>query len=102
MWLFFFLTYLFNMAGTILSKQFGVTNNAWYVAGAIISTALASLTWSFAMKKGADLSSITPIMSVALIISVVLTGFLAYGEPITWTKMAGVVLGVVAIILIVK
>lgn len=102
MWLFFFLTYLFNMAGTILSKQFGVTNNVWYVAGAIISTAFASLTWSFVMKKGAELSSITPIMSVALIISVVLTGFIGYGEPVTWNKIAGVVLGIVAIILIIK
>lgn len=90
------------MIGTICSKQFGVTSNSWYMAIAIASTGFASLTWSFLMKKGADLSYITPVMSISLVISVVITGFMFYHEPMTWNKIAGVVLGVMAIFLIVK
>jgi drug/metabolite transporter (DMT)-like permease len=90
------------MGGTICSKQFGLTSNWWYVGVAMVSSAFASLTWSFVMRRGGDLSSFTPMMSVSLIITTVLIGLAAYHEPLSMTKIVGILLGVVAVFLIIK
>lgn len=102
MWVFFILSLLFNYACTIFSKQFGVTNKWWYAALSVVVSIMGSITWSLLMKKGADVSSISPVLSISLIIALVLSGFLFYNEPLAWNKIAGVVLGIIAIILIVK
>lgn len=102
LWVFFFLSFLFNYACTILSKQFGVTSNWWYAVLSVLVSAAGSITWSLLMRKGVDLSTTSPILSISLIITIVLTGFVFYGEPVAWNKIVGVILGIVAILLIVK
>jgi multidrug transporter EmrE-like cation transporter len=102
MWWLFIFSFLFQYGSGILSKQFGVSNNWWYAVASIIGSVAASIIWSLLMKKGVSLSTVSPILSVLLVISIVATGVIAYQEPISWTKIAGVLFGIIAIVLIIK
>lgn len=102
MWLYFFLTYILNIAATTLSKEYAINNNKWYVALAFVFTGLSSIAWAQALKKGFSLTTGTPLVSISLMTTIVLIGAFYYGEAISTSKIVGIVLGMIAIILIAK
>lgn len=59
------------------------------------------LIYSFLLRK-ADLSRISPIMTSATALLVVLAGVLLFGEPLTLRKGFGIALGLAAILLLAK
>jgi multidrug transporter EmrE-like cation transporter len=102
MWLFFTLCLVSNVVATIFNKQYGITSNLWYAVGAIVSTIVGSIMWSIVMRKGAELSVANSLLGIAMLIGIFFIGIIGYHEALTWNKVAGVALGVIAIILIVK
>lgn len=102
MWLYFFLTYLLNIAATTLSKEYAVNGNKWLVVLAFVFTGLSSIAWAIALKKGFSLTTGTPLISISLMTTIVLIGFLYYGESLGLSKIVGIILGMIAIILIAK
>jgi multidrug transporter EmrE-like cation transporter len=102
MWLYFLLSYLLTVTGSVLSKEFANTSNIWYVVFACICLGLSNLPWSYALKNGVPLSSLTPIMSISLMITIITIGFVYYQEPLSWAKLLGICFGIMGIILIVK
>lgn len=69
--------------------------NGWVFSG-FLAAFLASLAWMAAMTKF-DLSHAYPFMSLAFVLVLVLSGIL-FHEPITWYKIAGMILIVAGII----
>jgi multidrug transporter EmrE-like cation transporter len=72
---------------------------AWFIAGlllnpwiisALAAALLASLTWMAAMTR-LDLSHAYPFTSLSFVLVVLLSGWL-FHEPVTWLKIAGLVL----------
>jgi len=102
MWLYFFLTYLLNLAATTLSKEYAINGNRWLVVIAFIFTGLSSIAWAIALKKGFSLTTGTPLISIALMTTIVLIGSLYYGKSLDLSKVVGIILGMIAIILIAK
>lgn len=102
MWLYFFLSYVLTMIGSICSKEYADKNKLWYIILACVSFGLSNIPWAYALRKGVSLSSLTPIMSISLMISIVTIGFWYYQEPISWNKILGICVGLLGIILILK
>ena len=78
-------------------------NQTWwlvYVASSVLSYGLAFAAYYLALRHF-SISRVAPIMTVGVIVIVVAYGVLA-GETITTRHAAGIVLGVLAILLIVS
>ena len=70
--------------------------NPWVIS-AFLAAFLASVSWMAAMTK-LQLSHAYPFMSLSFILVLVLSG-LIFHEPITWFKVAGMVLIIAGIVL---
>lgn len=85
------------------SARFDVWGGRWFLltaTGAALYGA-SFLAYSFLLRKG-DLSRISPIMSSAVALIVVLAGILLFGEQMTVRRGIGITLGIAAIALLAK
>jgi multidrug transporter EmrE-like cation transporter len=102
MWLYFFFNYVCNIIATIFNMEFAIHGKSWYLWSSVFFTGLASIAWSYALRKGLALSVGTPLISISLVTTIVMIGFIYYREAYDLSKILGIFLGIIAIILIVK
>lgn len=86
-----------------LSARFPAWSVRWLAvtAGGAAMYGASFLIYSFLLRK-ADLSRISPIMTSATALLVVLAGVVLFGEPLSLRKGFGIALGLAAILLLAK
>lgn len=75
------------------------SGNLGWLACAALSYALSFIAYA-ALLRRMDLSKASPLMTVAVSLCAVLVGTFAFGEGFSLRKAAGLVLGLVAVILL--
>ena len=91
----------FEFIADVFAKQYSLEPTKLYWAAiSLLGYMLANTAWLIAIRNGSGLGRGAVIFSVASAILAVGIGFLMYHETISRTQSAGVVLGIVALVLI--
>ncbi len=92
---------LFEIIADIFAKEWSLKTHLWYLAfGALASYVIANSFWLFALKNGSGLARGAIIFSVATAIIATLLGLFWYQEKVSNVQIAGIIAGIISIILI--
>lgn len=91
---------LFELIADVLSKEWALHGLVIRFVGAILGYVVANIFWLIALKDGAGLARGAMIFSVASAIIAVALGAFLYKERVSGTEIAGIILGVAALVLI--
>ena len=91
---------LFEIVADIFAKEYSLRDNWYFGGGALLAYVLANMFWLWAIKSGSGLARGATIFGVASAIIAVLIGLYFYGEEANKFQLAGMALGVLALILI--
>ena len=87
-----------NSSGTGLIGEYGKINWAPFVLGIVIVG--LEVGWIFAYKAGWEVSTGFIVQSAVLAILLLLLGFFAYHEALTWNKLVGVAICLIGLVFI--
>lgn len=90
----------FEAVADIFAKNWSIHKSVWVAVTSLTFYLIANSFWLFALKNGAQLGRGAIIFSVASAIIAILLGVLLYKEPVSKLQTAGLILGVVSIILL--
>jgi multidrug transporter EmrE-like cation transporter len=90
----------FEAVADIFAKNWSIHKSVWIAVTSLTFYLIANSFWLFALKNGAQLGRGAIIFSVASAIIAILLGVLLYKEPVSKLQTAGLILGVVSIILL--
>ena len=90
----------FEAVADILSKKWSLQGGGMLAAGALLGYLLANTFWLFALKNGSGLGRGAVIFSVASAIIALLLGTLLYHEKTQPLQLAGLILGIISLVLI--
>jgi multidrug transporter EmrE-like cation transporter len=100
-WFWFILVLVaFELLADLFAKQFGLTGKVLFGVLSILGYVLANLSWLFSLRSGAELSKGAILFSALSGIGAVLLGVLVYHEKVNGYQLAGLVLGIAAIVLL--
>ncbi|MCX6713569.1 MAG: EamA family transporter [Candidatus Vogelbacteria bacterium] len=92
---------LFEIIADIFAKEWSLKTQAWYLAfGALASYLIANSFWLFALKNGSGLARGAIIFSVATAIVATILGLFWYQEKVSSVQVAGIIFGLISIVLI--
>ena len=91
---------LFETAADVFSKEWSLKPQAIFLIGSISLYLAANVAWLLSLRDGAGLARGVSIFSVTTAIMAVVIGFLFFREEVNRLQMAGIVLGIVALVLI--
>ena len=91
---------IFEAIADILAKEWQLHRGTLLWIGAIAGFVVANIFWLFALKNGAGLARGGMIFSVASAILATAIGLLMYKEEVSRMEVAGMALGLVALVLI--
>ena len=101
MWLIpLFLLIIFEGIADIFSKEWSLNGRLGYWLAAIVAYVTANIFWLAAMRGGSGLARGAALFSVASAVLAVGIGAIVFKENISTYEFAGVVLGILAIVLI--
>ncbi len=101
MWIIFLiLVIVFEMAADVMSKEWSLNGRSWFLIGGLIFYLASNLAWLFSLKYGSGLARGISIFSVISAILAIMIGIIFYKEQITRLQGAGMVLGLISLILI--
>lgn len=91
---------LFESVADIFAKEWSL--KGWWVRGAaaILAYVVANLFWLFALKEGSGLARGAVIFSVASAVLATIIGAWLYKEHVTRIQMAGIIFGIISLVLI--
>ena|SRR3989338_9716151 len=91
---------LFEIIADIFSKEYSLKGH-WYLwVAAICGYIIANIFWLWGIKTGSGLARGAIIFSVGSAVVAVLIGLYFYGESTNKIQIAGMILGVLSLILI--
>jgi drug/metabolite transporter (DMT)-like permease len=91
---------LFEAIADIFSKNYSLKGQASYWVLAISGYIIANCFWLWSIRKGSGLARGGVLFSVGSAILAILIGTIMYGEKIGKVEFAGMIVGVIAVILI--
>lgn len=91
---------IFEVTADIFAKEWSLKDKPIFWIGAFVCYFLASVFWLTTIKSGSGLARGVTIFSVASTILAILIGVLLYKESVTSIELAGMIVGVIAIILL--
>jgi drug/metabolite transporter (DMT)-like permease len=95
-----FLLIFFELIADILAKEWSLNKPVMYAVGALLAYLIANTFWLFALKNGSGLARGAVIFSVSSALIATLLGIFLYKEELTSIQIAGVILGLMSILLI--
>lgn len=98
-WLLIFAATMIDTFGDISSKYSAVKGKNIYLFTAVILYILSTFIWAISLKHQ-ELSKATVIFNTLNIITVVLAGVYIFNETLSLINIAGIILGIVSIILL--
>lgn len=90
---------VFEGLADVLAKEWSLYGKPIRWIGAIGAYVIANAFWLFALKQGSGLTRGALIFSVGSAILAVIIGLFLYKETLTKPELAGVIVGIVALIL---
>ena len=101
-WIFpLFLLIAFEILADIFAKEWSLRGNVWYLAlGALVCYIIGNSFWLLALKSGSGLARGAIIFCVATAIFTTLLGLWWYHERVSGIQLAGIIVGIISIILI--
>ncbi len=101
MWIFaLLLLILFEAIADIFAKNYSLKGQASYWVLAIGGYIIANVFWLWSIRKGSGLARGAVLFSIGSAVLGVLIGTIMYGEKIGKVELAGIVVGMIAIVLI--
>ncbi len=91
---------IFELVADVLAKNYSLNGKMVYAIAALLAYVVANIFWLFALKNGSGLAKGAIIFSIASAVIAVGLGYFLYRETITPTQIAGIILGLVALVLI--
>ena len=91
---------IFEGIADIFAKNWSIQKSTWIAITSLAFYLIANSFWLFALKNGAQLGRGAIIFSVASAIIAILLGILLYKEPVSKIQSAGLVLGLLSIVLL--
>jgi glucose uptake protein GlcU len=91
---------LFELIADVLAKEWSMHGLAIRWIGALAAYLLGNMFWLFALKNGSGLARGAIIFSVVSAILATVIGIIFYREELTTTQIAGIIVGIVSIVLI--
>lgn len=91
---------IFEAVADIFAKNWSIYKSVWIAVTSLTFYLIANSFWLFALKNGAQLGRGAIIFSVASAIIAILLGVLLYKEPVSKLQTAGLVLGLISIVLL--
>ena len=95
-----FLLIVFEIVADVFAKQYSIENKMLFFIIALFFYVIANVSWLISMNKKSQLAISANIFSVSTGLIALLIGCLLYGESITVRQLAGIILGIISIILI--
>lgn len=100
-WIFpIILLVLFELVADIFSKEYAVKGNWYFWILAISTYIIANIFWLWSIRTGSGLARGAIIFSVASAVLAVIVGIHFFGEHTNKFQIAGMILGVLSIVLI--
>ncbi|MBI5654093.1 EamA family transporter [Candidatus Uhrbacteria bacterium] len=93
------LAVLLEVGGDILFKLWADADKRWFLIAGFVLYAVGSLFWAASLKYQA-LSKAGTVFMVVNFAATALIGVLVFREKLSWTNIAGISLGLLAIIMI--
>jgi multidrug transporter EmrE-like cation transporter len=90
---------LFYAIGDYTSKQFANTNDFRWAISAVISFAFTSSIWLYVLSVYNKLAIVGSIWNVVAFLITILVAVMFFGETISATQIAGIILGLLSIVL---
>lgn len=91
---------LFEIVADIFAKEWSLHGHYIRWSGAILAYVLANTFWLFALKNGSGLARGAIIFSVASAILATMIGIVLYKEELSRMHIAGIIVGIVSLVLI--
>jgi len=91
---------IFELVADVLAKNYSLNGKMVYAIAALLAYVVANIFWLFALKNGSGLAKGAIIFSIASAVIAVGLGYFLYRETITPIQIAGIILGLVALVLI--
>jgi len=91
---------VFESAADIFAKEYSLTRARLHAASALALYIVCNSCWLFALCRGSGLARGAILFSVASAILAVILGVLVYHESLTPATSAGLLLGLVALVLL--
>jgi multidrug transporter EmrE-like cation transporter len=91
---------LFEILADVFAKQYSLEPTARLWACSILSYIVANIFWLMALRRGAELARGAVLFSVMSAALAMLVGIGLYGEHLTRTRIFGMLLGLLSIILL--
>ncbi|HEV7423994.1 MAG TPA: EamA family transporter [Candidatus Paceibacterota bacterium] len=90
----------FEFIADIFSKEYSLKGH-WYLwAGALLGYVVANIFWLWSIRTGSGLARGAIIFSVGSAVAATALGFYFYGETVSKIQIAGIILGLLSLILI--
>lgn len=101
MWLILLvLVIIFELVADVLSKEWSLKPKLSFLLGGIIFYLIANVAWLFSLRFGSGLARGVSIFSVACTIMAIIIGLVFYKESISNLQIAGIILGIISLLLI--
>lgn len=91
---------IFELVADVLAKNYSLNGKMVYAIAALLAYVVANIFWLFALKNGSGLAKGAIIFSIASAVIAIGLGYFLYKETITSTQIAGIILGLIALVLI--
>ena len=91
---------VFEIVADIFSKEYALKGNWYFWICAILGYIVANAFWLWGIRSGSGLARGAIIFSVGSAIFAVLIGLYFYGESTNKIQIAGMVLGILALVLV--
>ncbi|HEV7701893.1 MAG TPA: EamA family transporter [Candidatus Paceibacterota bacterium] len=89
-----------TLIADIFAKEYSLKGNWYFWALALLGYTIGNVFWLWSIRSGSGLARGALIYLLANVIFVSIVGIYFYGEPTNKIQIAGIALGVVALILI--
>lgn len=100
MWIFFILLLIaFEALADVFSKKYSLSGTWQMWAAAIGAYIIANAFWLMAIRRGSGLARGAVLFAVGSALVAVIIGLLWYKEPVTHLQLAGIFVGLVAVVL---
>jgi glucose uptake protein len=94
------LSSIFFAAGEFLSKKFALAPSLNYVFAILLAYSLGALAWLPAILQRNQLAIVGTMWSVLSLSTTIFIGIVIFGETLSATNIAGIGLGLIAVILL--